>query len=285
MKIKVVIFILFTCFLLTENRVLADTLKFAFDRFPNNNSFFESDLPIGRFVRGAVGGFLTRVSNKEKKEVSFSLADIIEIAPSGKGLVIKVRKGARFFSGQQIREEDLRYSIGRCISDGTLPNITTKDVSVVHEPDNKLVLKLNAEYGALYDLTNCPIVDSVIAGIFGSIWGQGTNIISAGAYKIDSFSTGSQVTLARNDIFMGRMAKQESIKMMAIELNQQTLSAIQIGLVDLISTKDKNIILAANKDKTLVVDNCATLGTVIRRRSLNFSCSNGIDFHAIGYDF
>lgn len=142
------------------------------------------------------------------------LAESYTMAPDGKSVTFKLRKNAKFHDGAPVTAQDVKWSYDRAVSVGGFPTFQMKAGSL-EKPEQFVVVD---DYTFRVDLPkqdklSLPDMAVVVPAIFNSKlarqhatdkdpWAMEwmkTNSAAGGAFKLDKWSPGQEITFNRND--------------------------------------------------------------------------------------
>jgi peptide/nickel transport system substrate-binding protein len=146
------------------------------------------------------------------------LAESYSVAPDGASITFKLRKDAKFHDGTPVTAKDVKWSYDRAVSVGGFPTFQmaagslTKPEQFVAVDDYTFRVDLPKK-----DKLSLPDMAVVVPAIFNSTlakknatekdpWAMEwmkTNSAAGGAYKLDKWTPGQEITFNRNDDWKG----------------------------------------------------------------------------------
>lgn len=197
------------------------------------------------------------------------LAKSWTVSDDGRQITFHLRENAKFHDGSPVTADDVKWSLDRAVSMPTTKNIyntglmTSADQFVVVDPltvridlprGNSKVLPLLAfVYSAVYN-SKLAKQHATSDDPFAATWLK-TNTAASGAYKVTSYDPAQQVTLNRNDDWVG--GAKPFFERLILRLSQEPssrIAGIVRGSADIatyIPPKDMEA-LTGNKDLNLL---------------------------------
>ena len=167
---------------------------------PNLAPYISTSAPIGQVTAKVYDGLLEYGFDLKPKA---SLAESWEVAPDGKTVTFKLRKGVKFHDGKPFTSADVQFTIMEVLKKAHPRGINTfRDVTAVETPD---------EYTAVFKLANAaPYMLAALSGYESPmlpkhVFGQGdikshpnaNNPIGTGPFKFVEWRRGELVRLDR----------------------------------------------------------------------------------------
>ena len=169
--------------------------------------------------------------------------------------VFKIKKGVLFQNGEELKANDVKFSLDRCMGSAGMASkfAMIDNVEVVDD----YTVKINLKYPAYTLLNNL----STTAGVIMNekyITENGDNFIpmGTGPYEFVEWKPGESITMKRNENYWGEKAAIEEIKLVVMTEDTSRTIALEAGDVDVnlnLATVDYAKI-EANPDLQLVRD-------------------------------
>lgn len=164
-----------------------------------------------------------------------ALAESYEIAPDGRSMVIRLRKGLEFHHGKSVTAQDLIFSVRR-LSDPKVASPYAGLVAAVNrdtiETLDPLTVRLHANPGqGLVALSDAWIS---FGGIVPTDYHPVTNVVGTGPFRLKSFTPGQRSTFTRfENYFKPNQPYADALEI--IEFKDQTARAyaLQSGQIDI----------------------------------------------------
>ncbi|MBX7136609.1 MAG: hypothetical protein K1X83_01405 [Oligoflexia bacterium] len=264
------------------------------ERFDLTANLLSGDSGVGWVASGGLLAGLTRKTTNGAQSTGFalSLSDSMTVKPSEMRWSFRLRSDRTFPNGNPVRAEDLKFSLERCQKMGKLALVkqielrsssTSSDatewwVDLTAAPGLPLS-RLSSELPA--SLAGCPTLEHSSAVRFGKDLGEGTNFVSAGPFAVTRFK--------KNELELSRLASpgfnvgpSEIITVRGFDSAERSLSALRLGTIDALFTRDQAVASRAVGDETLLSSNCSGY-IVLQRRGLKFNCLDYPDLETITY--
>lgn len=262
----------------------SDELGIGFAEWGKDMNWLLDAHPAADFLRrAATDSLLVRsLEEEDPKGFKLSVADNLKISADSSTLSFRLKAGAGFVNGQDLRLSDVLFSLEQCKKQGLLQGLQNiksspeKRSSGITEEWVELVIaglggaKLLSWPGVLAD---CPILEASSSTAFGAELGVGTNMVSLGPYRVTSFSAGREYTLSASE---GRFTGKKrlgspKLNLRAFKDANQALTALRIGTLDAFFTLDGNVLEKAKKDETLLIEDCS-IYMIIHRKGFKVRC-------------
>lgn len=179
-----------------------------------------------------------------------ALAESFEIAPDGRSMVIRLRKGLEFHHGKSVTAEDLIFSVRR-LSDPKVASPYAGLVAAVNrdtiETLDPLTVRLHASEGqGLAALSDAWIS---FGGIVPTDYHPVTNVVGTGPFRLKSFTPGQRATFTRfENYFKPNQPYADELEI--LEFKDQTARAYvlqsgQIDIADLVPVEQAQLLRRA----------------------------------------
>ncbi|MDR1978841.1 MAG: ABC transporter substrate-binding protein [Synergistaceae bacterium] len=177
------------------------------------------------------------------------LAESWEIL-SGTEYKLHLRKGVTFHNGEEMKAEDVRYSLLRAKTGEYFRNLD--DVEIVD--DYAVIVRLkNADYSFLPFLSHnwSSIVNKKAVEAAGDSYG--TNPVGTGPFKFTSWRKGDKYVLERFDDYWGPKPKYKTLEVRSIPEPSRRMRELESGQVDIaFSIADENIKRVEKNDNLIL---------------------------------
>ena len=264
----------------------AQSLVIGVSRIPEDFNVLDSEHEAGWLARRALLAGLTRVHREPLQgnlSYRLAMADGLRIDKSRLHWVFRTRSDVMLSNGDKIGEDDLRFSMERCLQKRMLVGVeAVKYQRLRSEFDGAggweiefILAAPDAGFGAA--LAACPIVHQRSAKLFGNDLGRGTNLVAAGRYELVDFYPGRQIVLR-----LTRYARSvggggpEELVIRGFDDDQAGLTALRVGTISALLWVSDTVFSKAERDETLMIEECEGR-RLVRRKSFNFGCKPDLD--------
>lgn len=155
------------------------------------------------------------------------LAESIEPNSDATAFTIRLREGVEFHDGRPLRADDVIYSFQRWVT-GRMA-LFFQDLDI---PNLRKVDDLTAEF----PLTRARADLLDLLAIFSFVIPEGTEdfttLVGTGPFRLEAFSPGQSVVLARNDSYWGQKAYLDGVELQTINDATARLNALKSGETD-----------------------------------------------------
>lgn len=170
----------------------------------------------------------------------------------------KLRDDVYFSNGEQMKADDVVYTISRCVN-SPVTTSTYKffdDVNTVAEDDFTVVIALKQPFAAVYTLLTHAYSSIVCKSYVEKVGDDeaGLNPVGTGAYILEKWISGSSLLLKRNDKYWGEKGASEFIELKVITESANRAIELETGAADIVldvSTTDASRIEAAENLKLI----------------------------------
>ena len=261
--------------------------------FPDSEGAMFSAAPHGRIVLGYTTRALIRIVPGSAK-FELDLASALNASADQREWRFNVPQDAVFVTTQRITQIDLDYSLNRCREQGGLDGVESLNVSLYSAPGasrayNEVKFSFKAPMAGgnaqtlklIKGIADCPILERSSSLAFGSWLGVGTNLISAGDFRVVGFSASGETTLQR--VFPGALKQSvNSVTVKDYASPEQALTALRLGNLDLFFGREFDPYALKAEDPTLEAGRCGER-VYLARHDLNYRCEWGYDLNRVGY--
>ena len=272
-----------------------DSLSFGVPEFAPTIQFLdEANTPAAFLLREATSrGLTTIIADTKGAGFALGLTDAMKNKADFLTWSFRLSPNARFSNGEKVLLDDVAFSIDRCRHIGTLAQITSTQLRTVGPSANErenwidFILSDKAPFDDRarkfpIDLAACPIIEKRSAEKFGTLFGQGTNLVTAGPYQIYDFQTGKQVLLRRFEGSLPSAKGPKNLEIRGFDDPSHGLTALRTGTIDVLFTSEPTVLTKAQADETLIVAACKNY-TVVHRKTLDFTCWPELRVEAVRY--
>ena len=134
----------------------------------------------------------------------------------------------------------------------------------------------------LNELAACPILETESSRVFGSALGFGSNLVSAGPYRITHYQAQQEFRLAPLEQDSADALSVSGIIIKRYGRSAEALSSLRVGGLDALFSPDSDSLAKALSDETLRVGKCGAFD-VIMRQGLELKCEPAIDLRDFRY--
>ena len=277
---------------------LADKVSLGVPEFPKDILYLESPQALALVVRSAVLETLLKPAAAQSgMPFSLRLAQNMASSADGKLFSLLIRDGTRFQDGRRISGEDVKYSLLRCRQKGMLNAVAEINVRTERAPYDTppyrsrrcwVDLKLRDDGAAARNLPaqlmRCPIVEKSSMELFGADAGRGTNLVGSGLFRLKEYRSGRELTLQRAYVDATHGESSEIVNVRLVSDARQGLTALRVGTLDAMFTKDDEVEEKARGDETLIVRTCGEYHLILRR-GFTLKCEDPLDLSDLRYVF
>lgn len=259
---------------------------------------------------GAVYETLVTLSSKDLGTVKPALALSWAPGPAGQSWIFKLRPGVKFWNGDTLTADDVKFSLDRLLNLKDQPSADAANlqrINVIDPLTVEIVLKI-ASPSNLIDLTgtvfsiyskkmveaqggtaaaDAPTTDKATAWLNG-------NSAGSGPYRMVGWERNAQVTLARNPHYHGEKPAFERVLIRHIADGAAQLLAIRRGDIDLAMNLNSEQIdsLAGNTDVSIektnsidtflmVLTNSPTMNPALAKPEVRRAVAAAIDYDGL----
>lgn len=224
------------------------------------------------------------------------LADSVTTQADLSRWLLRIRAGATFRSRRGVRAEDGVASLESCRARGELPQVASValvegsganvrsdeewlSVSFTRKLSEMPADELN---GLTESLGRCPVLDSGVSTLFGSLSGLGGSYVAAGPFVINDFTLGSRYALQKVDGSVRYRAVAAVVEVRGVSAPAQGLTSLRSGNLDAFFTDDPETLAKAGNDETLRIARCS-IYTVVSRKGLLLPCHPDLEVSGVFY--
>lgn len=243
------------------------------------------DEPLAAIVHAATGAALTRRDNGESANgFELWMADSLRNSPDFLSWSFHLPKALVFHSGASVEVDDVVWSLEKCPA---LNKLAVK-VEAVSDSSGWVKMTVPAETSVAQRaklpivLAECWIYPRKQAQAFEENWGYGTNLVSAGPYRLRYFAPERQVELERFTGYFGSVTQDYApgLVLRVFNNSRDARTALRVGTVSAVFLPSATSIEQGqpdiSSDDTLKAHQCGRF-LVWARKDFHLKCDPDID--------
>jgi len=251
-------------------------------------------------------------STKPDKFTPLIAADFPQVSDDGLEVVIPLRSGVKFHSGNEMTADDVVFSWNRLKNIKFQPSFLATDYWTSVEPVDPLTIKIklvspNAALVAILTSIPLAVTDSKLLRENGGTdaedadktdtakdWLNEGNSAGTGPFRLTTWELGSEVIIEMNPDYWGEAPKLDRIIWRNVPDANSQLQAVQAGEADIAYSLDPDVAASVTEDDNLqlisgpslaieylAMHNKEEVGGPLSNRSLRQAIGYGIDYDGI----
>lgn len=156
---------------------------------------------------------------------------------SDTSVTFKLKQGVKFHNGEELKAEDVVYSIERARASAKVKSFTANIESVVADDDYTVTITTSIPYAPL--MSNlCHSANYIVSKKAAEEAGDNFSMspVGTGAFKFVSWDSGDKITLVRNDEYFANEVLPTSLTFKYMSEGASRTIALETGEVDVVNT-------------------------------------------------